>query len=159
MLRGQVQQIWVKGVGMKDLELLDHLLDTAGVVEPRIAEVVGALRSPSSSLVAPRDLSWLTSDVPGWLQDVIRLSYGRAYAQRRLFDEALESLSGLELSQVCDPCFASFLPSYVRTSSDEENDCLDNVKLLMQRETELPTRYRQVATLMQADIAPLKKTH
>lgn len=156
-LRGQVQQIWVKGVGMKGPELLDHLLDTAGLVEPRIAEVVGALRSPSSILVAPRDLSWLTSDVPGWLQDVIRLSYGRAYAQRRLFDEALESLSGLELSQVCDPASLLFYRATSEHHLMKKNDCLDNVKLLMQRESELPTRYRQVATLMQADIAPLEK--
>lgn len=155
--RAQVQEAWNTGATLKGPELLEHILDTAGKAEPRIAELSSILRSPESNLTAIKELPWLTSDVPGWLQDAIRLAYGRAYAQRRMFDEALESLSGLELSQACDPASLLFYRATAEHHLMKKNDCLENVKLLLQRASELPSRYRQVAVMMQADIAPFEQ--
>lgn len=156
-VRSQVQAIWAKGAGKTGPALLDHLLDTASLLEPRIAEMTTNLRAPHGLLVAPKDLPWLTSDVPGWLQDVVRLACGRAYAQRRMYDEALETLAGLELAQVCDPASLLFYRASAEHHLLKKNECLSSLKLLLERQQELPARFRQVAVLMQSDIAPLEQ--
>jgi hypothetical protein len=156
-LRAEVDAFWkATSPANKGPAFLDRLLDAAGLIEPRIAELSQQLRSPTGSLVYPGELGWLTSDVPGWLQDTVRLACGRAFAQRRMFDEALESLAGLELSQVSDPGSLLFYRSSSEHHLLKKDECLSNVKLLLEREEELPVRYAQVARLMQADIAPLE---
>lgn len=155
--RDQVAEFWKStSQNSRGPAFLDRLLDTAAIVEPRIANLTQQLRSPNGSLVYPGELAWLTSDVPGWLQDTVRLACGRAFAQRRMFDEALESLAGLELTQVADPGSLLFYRSSSEHHLLRKDECLSNLNLLLEREKELPVRYAQVAHLMQADIAPLE---
>lgn len=141
---------------VKGPALLDRLLNACGILEPRIAELNAQLTDPSGSAVYPRDLKWLTSDVPGWMQDTIRLACGRALTQRRLYDEALETLSGLEIVQVCDPASLLFYRATCEHHLLKKKECLGNVKLLLERESELPNRFVQVGHLMAADIEPMK---
>lgn len=155
--RAKVEKLWSTSKTLRGPELLDRLLDTCSLIEPRLAELVGQLRSVDSPLVAPKDIPWLTSDVPGWLQDAVRLAYGRAFGQRRMYDEALETLSGLELGQACDPATLLFYRATAEHHLLKKTECINNLKVLLEREDELPARYRQVSNLMQADIAPLKE--
>ncbi|MEO8270312.1 MAG: hypothetical protein ABI557_11375, partial [Aureliella sp.] len=135
--------------------LLDRLLDVGGLIEPRIAELNTQLRSPAADPVYPGKLTWLTSDVPGWLQDTVRLACGRTFGQRKLYDESLESLSGLETSTVCDPATLLFYRAAAEHHLLKKGECLANVKLLLERESELPSRFATVAKLIAADIEPL----
>lgn len=135
---------------------LDRLLDAAALVEPRVRKLNEELRMASASPVQPRDLDWLTSDVPGWLQDTIRLACGRALAQRRMVDESFEALAGLQLAQVCDPATLLFYRASNEHHLLKKNECLANVRLLLEREAEIPQRYAQVAKMMAADIQPLE---
>jgi hypothetical protein len=155
--RAAVSKAWKEATNFRGPELLDRLLDVSSLVEPRLAELVSQLRSVEGTLTAPKDIPWLTSDIPGWLQDSVRLACGRAFAQRRMYDEALESLAGLELGQVCDPESLLFYRAGAEHHLLKKAECLANLKLLMEREDELPVRYRQIAQLMQTDIAPLKE--
>ncbi len=136
--------------------LLDRLLLACGIIEPRIAALNLQLSDQTGPAVFPRELNWLSSDVPGWMQDTIRLACGRALAQRRLYDEALETLTGLELVQVCDPASLLFYRATCEHHLLKKKECLANVKLLLERESELPVRFIQLAQLMAADIEPLK---
>ncbi len=103
-----------------------------------------------------KQLPWLTSDVPGWMQDTVRLACGRAFAQQRMYDEALEILSGLELVQVCDPATLIFYRATCEHHLMKAKECLSNVDVLLEREQELPVRYRQLAQLMKSDIQTLE---
>ena len=155
--RSEVQAFWKESqADARGPKLLDRLLDSASLVEPRIAELSRQLRSPASALTPPGDLAWLTSDVPGWLQDTLRLAYGRAYAQRQMMDESLETLAGLELEQVCDPASLLFYRAMNEHHLLQKDQCLANVQKLLEREDELPVRYGQVAHLILADIQPLE---
>ena len=141
---------------VKGPAFLDRLLSVCGIIEPRVAALNQQLTDPTGPAVFPRNLDWLTSDVPGWMQDTIRLACGRALAQRRLYDEALETLTGLELVQVCDPASLLFYRATCEHHLLKKKECLANVKLLLERESELPVRFNQLAQLMAADIEPLK---
>ncbi len=155
--REAVEQAWnaskelVKGPAM-----LDRLLAACGIIEPRIAALNLQLSDPTGDAVHPCDLTWLATDVPGWMQDTVRLACGRALAQRRFYDEALETLTGLELVQVCDPASLLFYRATCEHHLLKKKECLANVKLLLERESELPVRFTQLAQLMAADIEPLK---
>jgi hypothetical protein len=156
-VRGQVLEHWKKTSAQdKGPAFLERVLSTAALVEPRIAELVEQLNDPQAAPVVPKQLSWLASDVPGWLQDSIRLACGRALAQRRLYDEALEAMSGLEIEQVCDPASLIFYRAVCQHHLLQKKECLANVELLLERQDELPARFTQVSQLMAADIQPLK---
>lgn len=155
-LREQVEAFWQKTQSAsRGPELLDRLLDVGGLIEPRIAEINDQLRSPTAAPVYPGKLAWLTSDVPGWLQDTVRLACGRAFGQRRLYDESLELLASLEISTVCDPATLLFYRAAAEHHLMKKDECLANLQLLLQRQSELPTRFSKVAQLMSADIQPL----
>ena len=156
-VRSRVEKAWQQSGTLRGPELLDLVLDTAAKVEPRLSELLMKLRSTDSPLPAAQDLSWLTSDLPGWLQDAVRLAYGRAYGQRRMFDEALETLSGVDLQQTVDPSSWLFYRATAEHHLRKKNECLDNLSRLLEREEELPSRYRQLAKLMSTDIKPLKE--
>jgi len=157
-IQSQVQAYW-KSTRSADRgpALLERLLDVAGMIEPRIAELNGRLRSTSTPPVIAGELTWITSDVPGWLQDAIRLACGRALAQRRLYDESLETLAGLEASTICDPASLLFYRAAAAHHLLKKEECLSDVRLLLQREEELPSRYAKLAQLMLADMEPLKQ--
>jgi|694.fasta_scaffold00028_117 hypothetical protein len=154
--RAGVMRVWSSGANLTGPAFLEHVLDTCSLLEPRLADLTSQIRSLKSSAVALKDYPWLTSDLPGWLQDAVRLACGRAYAQRKMYDEALETLSGLELKQVCDPASLLFYRASAEHHLLKKNECLANLQLLLQRQDELPARYRQLAQLMQADIKPLE---
>ena len=156
-LRGEVEQHWSQGHTFTGPDLLDHLLSTASMIEPRIASYLSEAQDPSKKPAPPQELEWLTSDVPGWMQDTIRLASGRAYAQRKLYDEGLETLAGLDLNQVCDPSTLIFYRATCEHNLLKQAECLANVDLLLERADELPNRFRQVAKLMKADIADLEE--
>lgn len=156
--RKQVTQFWSDtSEEIRGPQLLARLLETAGLIEPRIDELTKQLNDPLFQPIHPRDIDWLTSDVPGWMQDTIRLACGRAFAQRRMYDEALETLSGLETIQVCDPASLIFYRATCQHHLLKAKECLASVELLLEREDELPVRFVQLANLMQADIENLEE--
>lgn len=155
--RTKVLEHWKQTVeASKGPALLERVLTTASLVEPRIAELVARLNDPGASQIVVKDVPWLSSDVPAWLQDAVRLAIGRNLAQRRLYDEALETLTNLDIKQVCDPASLVFYRAVCQHHLLQKKECVTNVELLLERKAELPARFTQVAQLMVADIKPLK---
>ena len=93
--------------------LLERVLSTASLIEPRVAAVVGQLNDPQAKPILVQELTWLSSDATGWLQDAVRLACGRAFAQRQLYDEALENAHRSGGGPGMRSCHADFLPSSV----------------------------------------------
>ncbi len=156
-IREKVKEKWKSTESAnKGPALLERILEVSALVEPRIGELMQQLNDPEAKPVHAKDISWLASDVPGWLQDAIRLACGRALAQRRMYDEALETLSGLDLKLVCDPASLIFYRAICQHNLLQKKECLANVDLLLERSGELPARFNQVAQLISADIKPLK---
>ncbi len=156
--RQLVQQHWSESESQQHgPDFIERLLTAAGIVDPRIKDLHRELLDPSKRPVSPGDLPWLTTDVPGWLQDTVRLATGRALAPQHLFDEALEVLGGLEIGQVADPATLIFYRAVCEHNLLQKEECVANTNLLMERRDELPNRYAQVAKLIQADISPLKE--
>lgn len=156
--RSKLEQFWLETAENQNGPVfLDRLLNAAAILEPRIEALNAELRSISGEVVRPGELQWLTSDVPGWLQDTVRLACGRAMAQRRLYDESLEILGGLQLDQVCDPATLLFYRATCQHNLLQKDACLTNAQVLLERDDEIPARFAQIAKLMVADIKPLEQ--
>lgn len=156
-VRSKVLEHWKQTAAQdKGPAFLERVLSTAALVDPRIADLVAQLNDPQAAPVVLDQLEWLSSDVPGWLQDAIRLACGRSLAQRRLYDEALETLASLDTEQVCDPASLIFYRAVCQHHLLQKKECLASVELLLERQAELPVRFTQVSQLMAADIKPLK---
>ena len=157
-LREQVVKFWSDSAEQtRGPNLLSRILEVTSIIEPRIKELHQQLLDPTHVPSHPREIDWLTSDVPGWMQDTIRLACGRAFAQRRMYDESLEALAGLEVVQVCDPASLIFFRATCEHHLMKAEECVQNIELLLEREEELPARYVQLAKLMKSDIASLEE--
>ncbi|RMF41611.1 MAG: hypothetical protein D6753_09315 [Planctomycetota bacterium] len=152
-VRRRVESYWPADVrGLRGPELLDRVLASGAAVDARVNEVLVRLADPLALPPAPRDLPWLATEVPGWLQDALRLACGRAFAQRKMYDEALESMAGIQVDQVCDPGSLLFYRALSEHHLLQPEACLEDVDLLLQRESELPVRYARLARLIRADL-------
>ncbi len=157
-LRAEVEQFWARSeADARGPVLLDRVLTAAGLIDDRIDALRTQLSVAGGAAVQLGDHPWLSSEAPGWLLDSIRLASGRRLAQNKLYDEALEALSGLAVDQVCDPSTLLFYRAVSQHHLLQSDACIESLNVLLEREDELPVRYRSLAKLMLADITKLKE--
>ena len=139
--------------------ILDHLLATLALSDARLDRMLSQLDRPTSespSAIA-MDLGWLDGSWPAWIQSNIRLAVGRALAHHHLYDEALQILSAIDMQLVADPSTLMFYKAICHHHLLQREDCVQTLARLMERESELVTRYAVTARLMKSDIEPLKE--
>jgi hypothetical protein len=152
----EILRIWVDPtVPVSGPATLDRLLTLMSAIDPRVTEALKTLE-PSTELAKAPDLSWMDSSLPSWAQDTVRLAIGRGLAQRRWYDEALVFLESLSLENSVDPASLLFYRGACFHHLLRKEDCLQQLETLMERETEIPTRYAVTSKLMLADMQPLK---
>src|SRR5438105_2184505 len=84
-------------------ELLDRLSASLAAVEPKAAEVVAAVRTGSSLLIAPKFEGLTDESLPAFVRGNLRLLVGRWLGQQDLVDESLEVLKDVNVENVADP--------------------------------------------------------
>jgi hypothetical protein len=78
-------------------------------------------------------------------------------AQNQLYDETLEQISDLKPEAVVDPAALLFYQSVAYHRLLKKKECLPIVDRLLEREEQLPRRFRTLAKLVRADIEPLEE--
>jgi len=138
-------------------ELLDRVLQTASLVDEKakkLAELCAQARAP----LAPPAQAWLNdTKTPAWIAKNFRLAYGRWLAQRRLFEEALQQLDGLQPEDVVDPASLLFYQAIVHHRLLNRDAAADAVARLLDSPEQTPRRYATVAGLMQSDLKEIKE--
>lgn len=155
----QIQTIWHdKLPDESGPDFLNHLVNVASLVDPRVAAVQEQLAKTVNLEVAnPNiDLTWFDARVPGWLQDNLKLAVARHLAQYRHYDEALAVLETLDAKHVADPSTWMFYSAVCYHHLLKQRECLERIDELLQRESEIVSRYAVTAKLMKSDIQPLK---
>ncbi|MEX2174437.1 MAG: hypothetical protein WD872_08745 [Pirellulaceae bacterium] len=137
-------------------ELLDRLAASLAVVEPRAIEVVNQCQQDAAVLPPPRFALLEDPAAPAFVRDNLRLLYGRWLAQHHLVDESLEYLKDLRPENVADPVSLLFYQAMGHHRLLAKVPCLKSVGLLLEHESQIPTRYATLAKLMEADIKPLE---
>ena len=147
----------LKGVG-----LLDFVLTSAARIEPAIATLKTIIDGQSGSTNYTTIEAQLSSilangSIPSWLRSDIQLICCRYLVQHGLYDEALQRLLPLAQESTSDPATWLFCVGVCQHHLMQRSACLETLEKLLERETELPTRYAVTARLMQADIKPFKE--
>ena len=152
----KVTAAWQAGANEgTDERLLERTTAALAAADPRAAEVVAACGG--DAIDAPARFSILFDDMTNeFVRANLRLLYGRWLAQHSHIDEALEHFSGVTPQQVVDPAALLFYQCIAHHRLLQKEQCLLSLTKLMENEAQLPRRYRTLATLMEADIKPLK---
>jgi hypothetical protein len=80
------------------------------------------------------------------------LFVGHYLAQAKMYDEALEVLSNLDVTQTVDPSTCLFFTAVCQHQLLIKEDGLESIQKLLEQTQDVPIRYRSVAALMQYDL-------
>ena len=147
---------------LRGVELHEGLLRTAAQVDPSVASFLVALEEPWSQDTYQKleaQLSSLVANgaIPGWIKPDLQLAFCRALIQNQWIDEAWTRLQTLDLESLSDPSSWLFSAGVCQHFLLQKQPCVESLKKLLQRESEIPTRYAITARLMLSDIEPLKQ--
>lgn len=136
--------------------LLDLVIETAAVVDEQTAALVqecnAELRGPF-----PPDATWIgDSGLPPFIKNNLHLYMARWLSQHTMYDAALDALANLDVTDVVDPATLLFHRMVAYHQLVEPDRSRAALVELMEREDQLPLRYRQVATMIEHDLAGLK---
>ena len=154
--RGKIVALWPEAEMLEGPELLDRVVETSAIADPAIRAWLDAVqKNPTADAVLKSPL--LADDAgPGIVRHNLRLLLGRQLTHASLYDEALETLQGIEPNQVVDPASLLFYQSVGHHRLLQKDKCLPVLARLMENEQAIPRRYLTLARLMDADLRPLK---
>jgi len=156
-LRAKIAALWPdEAAPATGAELLDRLVTSLSVLEPRAKAVVDFCQNPRITVDLPKFEILADESVPPLARNNLKLLYGRWLVQNELMDESLDQLKGLTPADVVDPATLLFHQALAHHNLLEKEPCLSAVAKLMENEEILPRRYSQLAKLMEADLKPLK---
>ena len=149
-----------KARGTPAEDLLDEVMETLAIVDPRAATVLGTadhpgiLAGPGSLMV---DAAWLDDPATApFERDSVRLWLGRQLVRQDRFDEALPLLADLDVAASVDPATLLFHRGCCEHWLLAREGAAESFDRLLEREAEIPLRYARLARLLRADIAGLE---
>lgn len=146
--------------GLKGPELLDAYLQLVTSLDASLKPLVHAIATVQNAddIAHVREMiESLGPQRPTSLASNLHLALARSAAQARLFDETLEVLGDIESDDVVDPSSLYFYRAAAHHHLLDREKCIADIKALLERESELSSRYVVLAKLMQSDIEPLEE--
>ena len=131
---------------------LELLVATAAACNDEAASLVEACRGPSRPTALP-ETAWLQdAPLPKLLTNNLRLFAARWFMQEGLYDEAIDLVAELAPGDVVDPATLLFIKSVCHHQLVEAKPAAAAAEKLLERASEIPTRYEHLARLIAADI-------
>jgi hypothetical protein len=157
---------WTARVDAAGFDLLDAVMETLALGEPRIAEVWeaaggpaggGSLPAATGAVRLPTDEPWLDDPaIAGFERATVRLWLGRHLVRHERFDDALPLLVGLDVADVVDPAALLFHRAACLHWLLQTEEAIDTLDQLLERADDIPVRYERLARLLRADMAALE---
>lgn len=164
-VRGQASALWPESADgvletapptATETDLLDRLVETFAVADPRARQLVDTCREPFSTGAAAAE-DWLyAEDTSPFVSANLRVYRGRWLTHRLLFDEARAELEGLTPDDVAAPATLLFYQAVAYHRLLDREAGLKVIKQLLDGEDQSPRRYTALARLMQQDLRGLK---
>jgi hypothetical protein len=169
--RGQALA-WLRSVGktdaatMKSFEalwsqaerpVLDRVADTLSLGDADAAKLLADARDPYKP--APTDVPAVLKDKkrPAYYRENLGLAYARALSQRRVYEEALATLKGIQPEEVVDPAAYLFHRAVSEHALLLKDDATRSIVRLLDDAVDVPDRYKMVAVLMAVDMQGWKQ--
>lgn len=157
-VRGEVARIWGPGAeGIDNRTLLDSTAETFAIVDPATRQVVEA-SAPAAASKSPTELSSLIGEgADPFYAANLKLYVARSLAQKRLYDESLELLSGIDPHVVVDPPAYFFYKAVCQQQLLQRDEALASLTQLLERTEKVPAAYSSVAELMKHELDAFEK--
>jgi hypothetical protein len=132
--------------------LLDKVADTLALGNADAAKLLAAARSPDTA--APKELPAVLRDAKqnAFFRQNLALAYGKSLANRRIYEDALESLKVVKAEQVVDPAAFYFHKAVCEHALLHREDATRSIAKLLDEVSDAPERYKMVAALMFFDM-------
>ena len=137
-------------------DLLDRVVATIVLLDPQAAACVAACVDSPRGPALPECSYLQASDTKPFVANNVSLHVARWLAQRGLYDEVLETLADIKPQEVVDPGSLLFYRTVAHHQLVQPEESLAALVQLLEREDELPQRFRHVAHLIERDLAALK---
>lgn len=155
--RAQVELLWpASDDRVSGDQLLEQVVTTVAAVAPTAKELVQFCHAPRTAAPLPEFAILNDQAQPPVVHNNLRLMYGVWLARNDLHEEALEQFGSLAPNDVADPAALLFYQSVCHHRLRDKEACLPAIAKLLERESEVPRRFREVAELMRVDLAPLE---
>ena len=146
----QVSGLWKDKTELENLtaeESLDRIVDSLAIADESARKIVEACRSGSP--FSPPNFEGVRSEP--FYRDHVQLYYARWLTQHRFYDEAIPMLESLTPESVADPASLFFYRAVCRLRLLKSSEAGDDLALLLNNTLDVPSRFRTVAELMQAE--------
>jgi hypothetical protein len=135
-----------------DRPLLDKVADTLALGNADAAKLLAAAHHPDTA--APKELPTVLRDAKAnaFFRQNLALAYGKALANRRIYEDALEALKVVKAEQVVDPAAFYFHKAVCEHALLNREDATRSIAKLLDEVSDAPERYKMVAALMFFDM-------
>ncbi len=149
----QFAAVW----GREDRTVLDRVADSLALGNADAARLLEAARNPAAP--APVAVPALLRDAKQslFLRANLALAYSRALSNRRVHEEALDSLKLFRPEQVVAPDSYLFHRAVCEHALLQKNDAARTINRLLEDSTSAPERYKTVSALMLLDMQMWKE--
>lgn len=133
---------------------LEVVVNLLAVTSPRFAQLVSSCRQSPPEVGS---IDWLASqDVPEFARSNLLLYAARSLVRHGYFDHALVLLDQVKLDQTVDPASYLFFRAIAEHQLVKIDQARQTLHRLLSHGQPLPTRFENLARLMQADVAEVK---
>lgn len=141
-------EIWSRS----DRSILDRLAEVFALGDPQAAKILQGARDTTNP--APQETPALLKDakLPAFYRSNLGLAYARSLSQRRVYEEALETLKILKPENVVDPSAYLFHRAVAEHALGLKDDASRSIMRLLDDTLDSPERYKMVAILMAFDM-------
>lgn len=147
----KVEPLWNP---LDDRALLDRVAGSFAAADPRVAELLSSVRSPSSPGTVPELLK--DNGLPVFFRANVGLAYARHLVNRRVNEEALEILRSVRPEQVVDPAAYYFYKAVAENRLLLKEEGLQSLDRLSKTVADVPERYLVLADLMRREMQTWK---
>lgn len=140
--------IWAQS----DRPVLDLVSATLSLGDANAAKLLAEVRSPAAA--APLEIPAALKDTKAsaYYRANLGLAYAKALSQRRVFEEALETLKSVKPEQVVDPAAYLFHRAVAEHALMQKEEATRSIVRLLDDALEVPERYKMVSILMAFDM-------
>ncbi|RMG38141.1 MAG: hypothetical protein D6725_07830 [Planctomycetota bacterium] len=158
-LAEKIGKLWAfAGETPSGTRLLELAAESFALADPEVADVFDALRPPREVVLLPNiDRVLARYEADTFFAANFRLYCSRLMTQQRMYDEALDLLTPVELVDVIDPATFFFCKTVAHHALMHKEEGLKAVGRLLHDTEDVPERYRALAVLMEYDLKSLKE--
>jgi len=134
------------------MSMLDKVAGTFALGDAEAARLLTNARNPLTP--APTNLPEILQDSKrsAFFRANLSLAYSKALVNRKIFEEALETLKLFKAEQVIDPASYLFFKAVAEHGLMQKKDAAETIARLLDDVPTAPERYKMVAALMHFDM-------